>query len=44
MLSRRRQSAAPGADSPIRLTAEEEARLERLLASDPAVVPKEPRG
>jgi cytochrome c-type biogenesis protein CcmH len=44
VLSRRRQSAAPGADSPIRLTAEEEARLERLLASDPAVVPKEPRG
>jgi cytochrome c-type biogenesis protein CcmH len=41
--SRRRISAVRAADSPIRLTAEEEARLERLLASDPAVVPKEPR-
>jgi len=41
--SRRRILAVRAADSPIRLTAEEEARLERLLASDPAVAPKEPR-
>jgi cytochrome c-type biogenesis protein CcmH len=42
--SRRRKSAAPGGDSALRLTAEEEARLERLLASDRSVAPKEPRG
>jgi cytochrome c-type biogenesis protein CcmH len=41
--SRRRTSALQQGDSPIKLTAAEQARLERLLASDPSVAPKEPR-
>ena len=40
----RRRKATLGGDPALRLTADEEARLERLLASDPAVAPKEPRG
>ena len=40
----RRRKAALGGDPALRLTADEEARLERLLASDAAVAPKEPRG
>jgi cytochrome c-type biogenesis protein CcmH len=42
--SRRRMSALQRGDSPVKLTAAEQARLERLLASDPSVAaPKEPK-
>jgi cytochrome c-type biogenesis protein CcmH len=41
--SRRRISAMQGADPALKLTAAEEARLERLLASDPSAAPKQPR-
>jgi len=40
---RRARSAAQGKDVPLRLSAEEEARLTRLLAADPSVSPGEPR-
>jgi cytochrome c-type biogenesis protein CcmH len=41
--SRRRIAAVQGGEPPLKLTAAEQARLERLLASDPSVAPKEPR-
>ena len=40
---RRARSAAHGKDAPLKLSAEEEARLTRLLATDPSVRPGEPR-
>jgi cytochrome c-type biogenesis protein CcmH len=40
---RRARSAAQGKDAPLKLSAEEEARLTRLLATDPSVRPGEPR-
>jgi cytochrome c-type biogenesis protein CcmH len=40
---RRARSAAQGKDAPLKLSAEEEARLTRLLATDPSVRPREPR-
>ena len=39
---RRARSAAHGKDAPLKLSAEEEARLTRLLAADPSVGPGEP--
>jgi len=39
---RRARSAAQGKDAPLKLSAEEEARLTRLLATDPPVRPREP--
>ena len=39
---RRARSAAQGRDVPLKLSAEEEARLTRLLAADPSVGPGEP--
>jgi cytochrome c-type biogenesis protein CcmH len=41
--SRRRTAALRQGDSPIKLSASEEARLERLLSSDPLVGSREPR-
>jgi len=40
---RRARSAAQGKDAPLKLSAEEESRLTRLLATDPSVRPREPR-
>jgi cytochrome c-type biogenesis protein CcmH len=40
---RRASSAAQGRDAPLKLSAEEEARLTRLLATDPSERPREPR-
>jgi cytochrome c-type biogenesis protein CcmH len=40
---RRRRAGGLGNESLLKLTAEEEARLEKLLASDPPVGPDEPR-
>jgi len=40
---RRARPAAQGKDAPLKLSAEEEARLTRLLATDPSVRPKDPR-
>ena len=40
---RRAKPAAQGKDAPLKLSAEEEARLTRLLATDPSVHPREPR-
>ena len=40
---RRARPAAQGKDAPLKLSAEEEARLTRLLATDPSVRPREPR-
>jgi cytochrome c-type biogenesis protein CcmH len=40
---RRARPAAQGKDAPRKLSAEEEARLTRLLATDPSVRPREPR-
>ena len=45
VLSRRRKSATQGGESALRLTAEEESRLERLLESDAVITPdRNPRG
>jgi cytochrome c-type biogenesis protein CcmH len=41
--SRRRIAAMQGGEPPLKLTAAEQARLERLLASDPSVAPREPK-
>jgi cytochrome c-type biogenesis protein CcmH len=40
---RRRRAGKPGEESLMTLTPEEEARLEKLLASDPSARPDEPR-
>ena len=40
---RRARSAPQGRDAPLKLSAEEEARLTRLLATDPSLHPREPR-
>jgi len=40
---RRARSAAQGKDAPLKLSAEEEARLTRLLATHPSLHPREPR-
>jgi cytochrome c-type biogenesis protein CcmH len=40
---RRAKSAQQGKTPPLKLTADEEARLERLLATDPSVRPGDPR-
>jgi cytochrome c-type biogenesis protein CcmH len=40
---RRARSATQGKDAPLKLSAEEEARLTRLLATDPSARPREPR-
>jgi cytochrome c-type biogenesis protein CcmH len=39
----RREARGSGAESLLKLTPEEEARLEKLLASDPPARPGEPR-
>ena len=41
---RRARSLEQGKNPPLKLSTEEVARLERLLASDPSVRPREPRG